>query len=142
MCNISERLLEERKRLDKNQAEMADIGGVSKRAYCNYESGDRNPDSAFLSKIAAIGADVQYILTGVRAAILHAFATRNEHALSEIAEANPGYQPLNKREAALLDNYRHITDDEGQRYVEQSALIAARQGQDEKKPGTKGKIKK
>jgi len=66
MCNFSERLLEERKRLDLKQDQMADIGGVAKRTYCNYESGEREPMSGFLIAIAAAGADVQYILTGIR----------------------------------------------------------------------------
>jgi len=43
---------------------MAEIGGVSKRTYCNYEAGDREPTSDFLIKIANAEADVEYILTG------------------------------------------------------------------------------
>lgn len=61
------RLLEERKRLGLNQDEMALAGGVAKRTYCNYEAGDREPGAAFLEAIAKAGADVVYILTGMRA---------------------------------------------------------------------------
>jgi len=66
MCNLHERLLKERKSLKKNQAKMASLGGVAKRTYCNYESGQREPMASFYSAIAAAGADVQYILTGTR----------------------------------------------------------------------------
>ena len=66
MCNFHERLFEERKRLGFNQDEMAKSGGVAKRTYCNYESGDRSPDASFLTAISMAGADVQYMLTGNR----------------------------------------------------------------------------
>lgn len=68
MSNIGEKLLEERKRLGLNQDQMAVVGGVAKRTYCNYEAGEREPMSGFFTAIAAAGADVQYILTGVRSA--------------------------------------------------------------------------
>jgi transcriptional regulator with XRE-family HTH domain len=60
------RLLEERRRLGLNQDRMAGLGRVAKRTYCNYESGLREPGAAFLEAMAAAGADVLYVLTGVR----------------------------------------------------------------------------
>lgn len=45
---------------------MAAIGGVAGSAYTNYLEGKRAPDADFLAAIAAAGADVQYILTGIR----------------------------------------------------------------------------
>jgi len=63
---ISERLEEERERLGKKKGEMAKIGGVVGSAYTNYLEGNRVPDAEFLALIAAAGADVQYILTGIR----------------------------------------------------------------------------
>jgi len=63
---LHKRLQEERRRLEINQDEFAEIGGVKRRAQINYESGDRCPDGHYFSAIAAIGADVQYILTGKR----------------------------------------------------------------------------
>jgi transcriptional regulator with XRE-family HTH domain len=113
MCNISERLLEERKRLGLNQDKMAEIGGVAKRTYCNYESGEREPMGSFFTAIATAGADVQYILTGIR--------------------ATPQAQPtLSPREAALLDNYQH-TDDYGKGIIEATAFAAAESKQVKKK---------
>ncbi len=63
---ISERLEEERIRIGKKKGEMALIGGVVGSAYTNYITGDRAPDADFLIAIAGAGADVQYILTGIR----------------------------------------------------------------------------
>ncbi|MEJ1353121.1 MAG: helix-turn-helix transcriptional regulator [Candidatus Sedimenticola sp. (ex Thyasira tokunagai)] len=62
---ICDRLKEERKRLKMNQEVFAVLGGVSKRSQINYESGKRSPDGEYWSALAAQGADIQYILTGV-----------------------------------------------------------------------------
>ena len=66
METISERLKEERLRLGMTQLEMATAGGCKRQAQIRYESGDRSPDGDYFSAIAAAGADVNYILTGVR----------------------------------------------------------------------------
>lgn len=94
MSEIFERLREERKRLKMNQNDFGSLGGVTLDTQSNYEIGKRFPDSNYLSAIAAAGADVLYILTGVR---------------SGGAEA----QPLTRDEECLLDNYRN-SDESGQ----------------------------
>ncbi|HEE9899544.1 helix-turn-helix transcriptional regulator [Enterobacter roggenkampii] len=66
--SIGERLKEERVRLGLSQAALGEIGGVRKQAQLNYEKGERNPDSAYLSAIAKFGADIQFIVTGIRSA--------------------------------------------------------------------------
>ncbi len=66
--STGERLKEERVRLGLSQAALGEIGGVRKQAQLNYEKGERNPDSAYLSAIAKFGADIQFIVTGVRSA--------------------------------------------------------------------------
>lgn len=66
MDTLHERLKEERIRLGLNQDDFAEKGGVKRRAQIHYESGDRCPDGHYFSAIAAAGADVNYILTGVR----------------------------------------------------------------------------
>lgn len=74
-CNMStdiycmemhDRLIKERERLGFNQDQMAAAGGMKKRAYCYYESGERAPDAVFLAGVAKLGADVRYIITGQR----------------------------------------------------------------------------
>lgn len=62
----SGRIKEERQRLGLTQAEMAEAAGVSKRSQANYESGDRDPNLAYLEAVARIGVDVGYVLTGTR----------------------------------------------------------------------------
>lgn len=108
MSNISERLLEERKRLGLNQQQMADLGGVVKRTYCNYEAGEREPMGGFFTAIATAGADVQYILTGIKG--------------MSLATQEP---PLTPRRKALLDNIEHCSE-EDQRAIERMALLAAK----------------
>lgn len=61
---ISDRLIEARKALGLSQQALADRVGISPRSQRNYESGERSPDADYLAALAALGADVLYILTG------------------------------------------------------------------------------
>jgi len=70
---------------------------------------------------------VQYILTGVRS--------------SAITQETATYTALNSREAALLDNYRHIADEGDRSAVERTALMAARASHGEQESRTKRKAK-
>jgi transcriptional regulator with XRE-family HTH domain len=65
---IGARLREERERLAMSQTQFAGLGEASKRAQINYEQGDSTPDASYLLAISKVGADVQYIVTGVRSA--------------------------------------------------------------------------
>ncbi len=64
MDNIGNRLKEERARIGLTQEKMALAGGIQKRAQARYEAGERCPDGHYLSAIAEIGVDVNYVLTG------------------------------------------------------------------------------
>lgn len=64
---IADRLREERERLGLSQEALGVVGGVRKQAQHLYEKGERNPDSQYLAAIAAAGADVLYVVTGVHA---------------------------------------------------------------------------
>lgn len=66
MSSFSDRLREERNRLELNQPDFGLIGGVGKQSQINYESGKRFPDADYLMSIASTGADLLYILTGQR----------------------------------------------------------------------------
>lgn len=66
MSDFSERLKAERKRLGLNQADLGAVGGVTKGAQLNYESGERSPSAEYLQAIATAGVDVAYVLTGYR----------------------------------------------------------------------------
>lgn len=64
--SIGDRLREERQRLDMNQTQLGERGGVTKKTQMLYEGGERFPDAAYLAAIASIGADIRYIVTGDR----------------------------------------------------------------------------
>lgn len=61
---VGKRLLEERARLGLSQEAFGKAGGVRKGAQINYEKDARDPDVKYLQGIAAIGADVLYLVTG------------------------------------------------------------------------------
>ncbi|UAN04814.1 helix-turn-helix domain-containing protein [Achromobacter mucicolens] len=63
---IGVRLREERERLGFSQQAFAEIGGASKRSQVEWEKGAQVPNAEFLAHIATRGADVTYIVTGVR----------------------------------------------------------------------------
>lgn len=49
-----------------SQTAFAERGGVTKKTQMLYEGAERFPDAAYLAAIAQIGADIQYIVTGIR----------------------------------------------------------------------------
>lgn len=102
MNNFCDRLREERERLGYNQADFGEVGGVKKLAQFNYEKGERSPDADYLAKIAVIGVDVVYLITGQRSVPV----------------------ALNKKEEALLDNYRN-SNEAGKKAVETTASAFA-----------------
>lgn len=116
--HIGDRLREERERLKLNQTDFAGLSGASLRSQIDWESGKSFPNAKVLAAIAAAGADVQYILTGVR------------------SQSLPSLSP---REAALLDNYRHIDDEGDKRIVERTAQMAVKADRDETKSGKEKK---
>ncbi|HFV9258216.1 helix-turn-helix domain-containing protein [Enterobacter cloacae] len=65
---IGMRLREERERLGLSQAALGEVGGVKKLTQLNYEKGERSPDASYLYAISKFGADVQFIVTGIRSA--------------------------------------------------------------------------
>lgn len=67
MDYFSNRLRDERKRLNLSQEEFAALGGVKKGAQFNYENGSRSPDAEYLMAIAKAGVDIQFLLTGTPA---------------------------------------------------------------------------
>lgn len=91
------RLIKERERLGLNQDQMAVAGGMKKRAYCYYESGERAPDAIFLSGVAKLGADIRYIVTGERDGPPPDVLSADERYLLERYRSSP--QPL--KDAAL-----------------------------------------
>lgn len=58
------RLRQERSRLGLTQAELAQIGGVSKTSQVAYEAGSTNPDIAYLSRVREAGVNVGWVMSG------------------------------------------------------------------------------
>ncbi|WP_028489009.1 helix-turn-helix domain-containing protein [Thiothrix lacustris] len=65
---FGDRLREERERLGATQPVLAEMAGTTKKSQIDYEKNSAQPKSGYLAAIAQAGADVQYILTGVRSA--------------------------------------------------------------------------
>ena len=122
---IHERMKEERQRLGFTQPDFAAVAGSAKRTLIDWEKGVSSPTAVQLSAFSGIGVDVLYVLTGVRS--------------STVAQETATYTALNGREAALLDNYRHIADEGDRRAVERMALLAARASHGEQESGAKRK---
>lgn len=66
MVSFFDRLREERSRLGISQTAFGEIAGVTKKTQSLYESGERAPDARYLEKVATVGVDVQYVITGER----------------------------------------------------------------------------
>lgn len=80
---------EERQRLDLNQTQLGETGGVTKKTQMLYEAGDRYPDAAYLAAIAAAGADVRYIVTGERDGPAPEVLSSDERELLSLFRAAP-----------------------------------------------------
>ena len=106
---IGNRMQEERKRLNYNQPNFAALGGIHKNTLIEYEKNRAHPDASFLSAIAAVGADVQYIVTG-------------KHSIN-INESEAGYS-ISPEQRALLDNYEHCSR-EDRDAIKRMAFLAA-----------------
>lgn len=101
---------------DMKLVEFANFIGIGKSTVSRYENNQGSPDAVFITALyEKCGIEPLWLLTG---------------------QGSCGEQ-LTPREAALLDNYRHIDDEEGKRYVERSAQMAAKADTDETKPGRK-----
>ena len=102
MLNFGERLKKERNALGMNQQAFADKAGVSKTTQFNYEKGTRQPDAGYLAAISEMGVDVMYVLTGSR-------------SLNSLAPD----------ESSLLDNYRHLCEEQRDAVFRVSQVMSA-----------------
>lgn len=66
LSSFSDRLRAERERLGFSQTAFGEACGVTKGSQINYETEKRFPDGEYLMKAADLGADVLFIVTGVR----------------------------------------------------------------------------
>ena len=66
LAQVGARLKEERKRIDRSQAELGGVGRVNRDSQAAYEAGKRAPDVAYLLSIQEVGIDLMYLLSGRR----------------------------------------------------------------------------
>lgn len=85
---IAHRLIEERGRLGYSQVSFANQLDISREGLRLYEMGQRGIGAEFLAKAAMLGADVQYILTGIKS------QNREEVSESLQHEAVASLQPV------------------------------------------------
>ena len=83
---IGERLREERTRLGYNQVDFSALAQTTKKSQIEYEKGATFPNAAYLAAVAQAGADVQYIVTGVRSSVA---LTPDERELIALYRAAP-----------------------------------------------------
>ena len=99
------------------QERFAVLGGVLKRAQLNYEKGERQPDSEYLSSIAAAGADVLYILTGTRAPVQTALnALRSATEIAQKLGGSPEEQA--KAQEVLFEQLRQLQSGQPSKPIE------------------------
>ncbi|MBB4819260.1 transcriptional regulator with XRE-family HTH domain [Pseudomonas alcaligenes] len=82
---IGERLKEERERLGFAQPAFAGLAETTKKSQIDYEKDSTQPKAGYLAAIAKVGADVQYIVTGVRSSA--ALSSDEEQLLSHFRAA-------------------------------------------------------
>lgn len=145
--SIGERLREIRTEMQLSQTEFAEIAaragvpGATRQSQANYEKGRQMPSAAYLAAIAEAGADVLYVVTGHRTPAVtdqsylptSANMTKSQNPVTHSVEAEPlGEYRLNRREKALLENYRG-SDEEGRRAMESTASALAHRDSAKKK---------
>ena len=91
--NLGERIREERARLGLSQEAFGEVGGVKKFAQSNYERGKRHPDTAYLEKIAKVGVDIQYLVTGIRSTDSSSFDGREAVRVNDGAPVEAATTP-------------------------------------------------
>jgi transcriptional regulator with XRE-family HTH domain len=107
---IENRLKEERERLGFTQPDFAELAGTTKKTVIDYEKGKTSPKASFLETIARVGADVSYIITGVK---------------SVIAERQADYA-VTPDKADLLDCFEHCSE-EDKRTIRRMAELCAKE---------------
>lgn len=103
--SIGARIKHERERVGLTISALAEIASAGKNTVIDWQNDVSSPPASKLAALAAAGLDVLYILTGQRT----------------------GDQPapaLSRREAALLDNYRHSSDEARSAIDKTSAAFA------------------
>jgi transcriptional regulator with XRE-family HTH domain len=111
MNTIGSRLKEERAKLGLTQEKMALAGRCTKRTQIYYEANERSPDSNYLSSIAELGVDVNYVLTG-----------RHEGEMLKAGKASN--DPVSSKMAKMLELFARLDDKASEEAIYATEKIA------------------
>jgi transcriptional regulator with XRE-family HTH domain len=136
---IGERLKQERERVDLSQTALAECGGVSRRTQLAYEQGTGAPDAHYLVKVAGMGIDVVYVLTGARsgAEVAEQFRAAAQATLeaaspdladSYVAAAITQGGVLTEDELALLAKFRNLPAAQRESFLDLVGALSSRRG--------------
>lgn len=112
------RLKEERERLGLTQPAFAELAGAAKRTVIDWEKGVSSPTAVQLAAMASAGADVLYVVSGVR---------------SQTA-AEVDLLPADER--VLVDAYRRCNAEARRNLIQTAALLSAGMGAGPSTPPT------
>jgi transcriptional regulator with XRE-family HTH domain len=101
-------MIEERARLGLTQAEVAEIGKVTRRTQINYENGERSPDASYFRLLDKKGLDSLYVITGRREPSDADFGVAENKTPYEVK----GLKPANVRAACMLVFNELLTNEE------------------------------
>jgi transcriptional regulator with XRE-family HTH domain len=121
-CRIGKRIKAERLRLSLSQTEFAELGGLTKQAQVNYESGRRVPDILYLLRVKEkTKIDLNFILTG-KTGLEKSTLTDHEAALIDLYRENENFQKLMDLAATLATRKEEVVRNEEPINVELSEL--------------------
>ena len=83
---VGQRLKQERERLGHSQTAMAEFAGVTKKSQIRYESGESSATAEYLAAASNAGADVAYILSGIRSVTRPGMSTEEIDLFNEIVD--------------------------------------------------------
>lgn len=100
---IGERFRRERDRLELSQAALASRIFTSDRTIKNYESGASSPKASELFHFYGLGADVQYIVCGIRSDTPSVMQDRAPYCAAEVLAGEIKNLDLTDADAALVE---------------------------------------
>ncbi len=86
--SFGQRLKEERKKHKLTQEELAKSLGIHKTSLLSYEKDSVSPPASFLEKLSSLSFDVNYIITGAKAAVKEESKEENDDSTIHIPVVN------------------------------------------------------
>lgn len=151
-ADIAIRLVEERTKTGYSQADFARKLDISREGLRLYEMGQRGISAEFLSSAAALGVDVQYVLTGIHSqnqsqasqAMQPAVNVSPQGSANVVQFAQPGasinmvttQRYVTTTKADVKPGVEHITEKQAAKLTELVKTILELEGKVKKKPAS------